>query len=83
MSYYEDFQEGNEYEARQHADEEPFIPNPLYYHRKVSCRFVRETEKAFLLEVNKVENWVPKALCREITDSTMYILAAFIKENFK
>ena len=52
-----------------------FVPNPLFYHRKVSYEAIlKETDKAYLFKLSeKLGVWVPKSICREVNPHTAWV----------
>lgn len=52
-----------------------FVPNPLFYHRKVSYEAIlKETDKAYLFKLSeKLGVWVPKSICREVKPHTAWV----------
>lgn len=65
-------------------ESKPFKPDPLYYHTKIRHYGIElETEKAYLLiiYINGNTQWIPKKLCRFLTEDTVYVYTKFLIEE--
>lgn len=57
-----------------------FISDPLKYHSEINYCLEAETEKAYLIHYDGMEVWVPKSICREIEDTSMYVHTDIFKK---
>lgn len=61
-------------------DTNNFVPDPLYYHRKIKYSLLQETDNAFHIKLkNDTAVWVPKKIVRRRKKKSMYVHAQIFK----
>jgi hypothetical protein len=51
-----------------------FRPDPLYYHANLAFKAIKkQTEKSYLVVLDKMELWIPKKICKEVKQNSMYV----------
>ena len=62
-----------------------YSKDPLFYHVLVEYNhLIHTTDKAYLFKLkNGREQWIPKALCKNVTDNTFHVHEDFWFDNYK
>lgn len=58
-----------------------FVANPLYYFTEVNYKYISSTKKAYRLNIEGVDMWVPKTLLKSWTKSSVYIHTEFYENK--
>jgi len=58
-----------------------FGKNSNYFHTFVEFELLKQTPKAYLIDINNVSVWIPKKLCKEFTGVSAYIHTEVLEKN--
>jgi len=80
MESYERCQEDSHY-WQDRPFRSSFAPDPLYYFTEVSYTNISKTKKAYQLNIEGQNMWVPKGLLKQWTNATVFIHTDFYENK--